>query len=217
MDKSKLIDAIKRARPLEKKRNFEQSIDIIINLKEIDLNKEEGKLDEFVVLPAGRARPAKICALVGPELKLQAEKLCDLTILSDDFPKWEDKRKARNLAREYDFFLAQANIMPVIAKSFGKYLGPIGKMPSPKASHVLPPKANLEPLVKSLKNTIKVAIKKTPVIQFSIGSEKFLDEQLAENFFAAYNKVVSKLPNGEHNISNIIIKTTMGKPVKVNL
>ena len=215
LDKQKIIEAIKQARTSEVKRNFSQGIDVVFNLKEIDINKEEGKLDEFVVLPHGRARPAKICAFVGPELLEQAKKFCDFFVLSDDFAKWDDARKLRKLVRDYDFFLAQANIMPLAAKTFGKYLGPLGKVPNPKAGHILPPKANLEPLVKNLKTSVRATIKKAPTIQFSIGSEKFTDEQLADNLAAVYEKVTAKLPNGKHNISEILIKTTMGRPAKV--
>ena len=215
MDRAKVIEAIKQVKASEVKRNFEQSIDLIINLKEIDINKDEGKLEEFVVLPAGRAKQAKVCALVGPELQEQAKKFCDLVILSDEFPKWDDKRKLRKLARQYNFFIGQANIMPQIAKSFGRYFGPLGKMPNPKAGHVVPLKANIETLVKNLKSTVKVAIKKSPVIQCSIGSEKMTDENLADNVVAVIEKVQSKLPNAQHNIKNVVIKKTMSKGVKV--
>lgn len=215
MEKQQILDAVKQAKADETKRNFSQSIDLAINLKDVDLNKEEGKLEEFVILPAGRGREGKVCALIGAELKEQALKICDLTILSDDFGKWEDARKCRKLAREYDFFIGQANIMPLIAKSFGRFLGPVGKMPSPKAGHILPPKANIEPLVKGLKNTIKIAIRKAPVIHCSVGNEKMDDEKLADNIIAVLERVKGKMPMQHHNIKNIMVKKTMGKSVKV--
>jgi len=215
MEKTQILGAIKKARETEKKKKFTQTFDLAINLKEIDINREEGKLDEYLSLPQGRSKPAKVCAFVGPELKPQAEKFCDFFILSDDFEKWTEVRKIKKLARDYDYFIAQANIMPAIAKAFGRYFGPVGKMPSPKAGHVVPPKANLEPLVKGLKNTIKVGIKKAPVILCAVGSESMTDEQIADNILAVLERVKSKLPKAQHNISNIIIKTSMGKPVKV--
>ncbi|MBI2041225.1 MAG: 50S ribosomal protein L1 [DPANN group archaeon] len=214
MDKDKVLEALKQIRAQEK-RKFTQTIDVAFNLKELDLNKEEGKLEEFIQLPHGRAKPAKICAIVGAELIEQARKFCDLAIISDDFPKWEDKRKIKKLAREYDYFLGQANMMPLIAKTFGRYFGPVGKMPNPKAGQIVPPKGNIEPVVKNLRNTIKVAIKKAPVIHCAIGSEKFTDEQLAENLLAVFERLKSKLPRQQHNISNTFIKTTMGASVKV--
>ncbi|HIH14082.1 MAG TPA: 50S ribosomal protein L1 [Nanoarchaeota archaeon] len=214
MDQKKVIEAIQQVRSAEK-RKFTQGIDVILNLKELDVNKEEGKLDEFIQLPHGRARPAKVCIFVGPELKDQGQKFADLMILSDDFGKWTDARQLRKLVRDYDFFLGQANIMPLVAKAFAKYLGPLGKVPNPKAGHILPPKANLEPLIKNLRITARVTIKKAPTIQFSIGSEQMTDEQLAGNFMAVYERLTAKLPKAQHNIKEILIKTTMGKPVKV--
>ncbi len=215
MDKVKLLEILKQVRANKGDRKFTQSIDVAFNLKELDLNKEEGKLEEFIQLPHGRAKPAKICAIVGAELIEQAKKFCDFAIISDDFPKWEDKRKVKKLAREYDFFLGQANMMPQIAKRFGRYFGPVGKMPNPKAGQIIPPKGNIESIVKILRNTIKVAIKKAPVIHCSIGSEKFTDEQLAENLIAIFEKLKSKLPRAQHNIANTYVKTTMGGSVKL--
>ncbi|MFH0869127.1 MAG: 50S ribosomal protein L1 [archaeon] len=214
MDKTQILDAVKKVKAdVDNKRNFSQAIDLAVNLKDIDTNKVP--LEEYVVLPHGRGRVAKICALVGAELKTQAEKLCDLTISSDDFEKWADKRKCRKLARSYDFFIGQANIMPLVARSLGRYLGPVGKMPSPKAGHLLPPKANIEPLVKSLRNSVKIMIKKAPVIHCSVGNEKMSDEHIAENILAVVERVKSKMPMAQHNIKNIVIKKTMSSGVKV--
>lgn len=213
IEKARVLEAIKKSRSGEK-RNFSQTVELVINLKELDIKKEEGKIEEFIELPAGRGKPAKVCALVGPELKNAAEKTCDSFVVSDDFDSL-DKRKIRKLARSNDFFIAQANIMPAIAKTFGRYFSPIGKMPSPKAGHVVPPKANIEPLVKMLKKTVKVAIKKAPVFQTIIGTDNMSDEELLQNAVAILDRLKGKLPKGEHNIKNVMIKMTMGSPIKV--
>ena len=213
IEKARVLEAIKKSREGEK-RKFSQTIELIINLKELDIKKEEGKIEDFVELPFGRGRDAKVCALIGPELKDSAAKHCSTFVLSDDFDSF-DKRKIRKLARDCDFFIAQANVMPAIAKTFGRYFSPIGKMPSPKAGHVVAPKANIEPLIKSLKKSVKVIIKKAPVFQTFIGNESMKDEELLQNAFAIIDRLKGKLPKGEHNIKAILIKATMGKPVKV--
>jgi large subunit ribosomal protein L1 len=213
IEKTKILEAIKKARE-GKKRNFSQTFELIINLKDIEIKKEEEKIDEFVELPAGRGKSAKICAFVGPELKDAAKKTCDFYVLSEDFDSF-DKRKIRKLARDYDFFIAQANIMPAVAKTFGRFLSPLGKMPSPKAGHIIPPKANIEPIVTMLKKSVKIIAKKAPVIQAIIGKDSMKDEEILQNALAIIDKLKSKLPKGEHNIKNILIKTTMGKPIKV--
>jgi large subunit ribosomal protein L1 len=213
IEKAKILEAIKKSRAGEK-RNFSQTIELIINLKELDIKKEEGKIEEFIELPAGRGKPAKVCALIGLELKDSAKKFCDSFVVSDDFDSF-DKRKIRKLARDNNFFIAQANIMPAIAKTFGRFLSPLGKMPSPKAGHVVPPKANIEPLARILKRSVKVAIKKTPVFQTLIGTDNMSDEELQQNAFAIIDKLKVRLPKGEHNIKTVLIKATMGRPIKV--
>ncbi len=213
MDKKKIIDAIEKAKTKSKKRNFAQSIDIIVNLKGFDIKKD--KFEEFVALPQDKGKKQKICALVGPELLDQAKKLCDLTISNDEFSKY-DKLNSKKLARDYDFFIAQANLMPEIAKVFGKYLSPNGKMPNPKAGQIIPPKANIEPLVKRLKNTLKLTVKKSPVIQCSIGNESIDTEKIADNALFLLDQLENKLLRGKENINSILFKTTMGGIVRLD-
>ncbi len=208
IDKNKILEAVKKVKASDK-RNFTQSVDIAINLKDVDTSKDQ--LEEFIVLPHGRGKPAKVCAFVGAELKSDAEKFCDEVILSDNFSKWDDKRKCRKLARRCDFFIAQINIMPTVAKTFGQFLGTVGKMPNPKAGHIVPPKADLKPIVENLRNVVKVVMKKAPVIHCSVGNEVMPDEHITENILAILDKVQTKLPVGEHNIKDLIIKKTMGK------
>jgi len=215
MEKSAIIEAVKKAKAAKKKGKFTQTIDIAVNLKELDIEKEEGKVNEILQLPHARAKPAKVCAFVGHELQDSAEKFCDVVILSDTFSKWTEKRKSKKLARQCDYFIAQANVMPAVAKTFGRYLGVLGKMPNPKAGQIVSPKANIEQLVKKLKNSIKLVIKKAPVIFCGVGNETMTDEQLADNISAVLERLHTKLPRGKHNIANVIVKTTMGAPVKI--
>lgn len=204
--------AIAEAKKQSIKRKFKQSLDLAISLK---LMPKNASVEEFIQLPNGRSKPAKICALVGVELKEQASKLCDSMVLSDDFSKWTDKKKCKKLISEHDFFIAQANMMPQVATTFGKYLGPMGKMPNPKAGMIVPPKFNLEPLIKKLKATVKITLTKSPVLHSVIGPEDLDDTKLAENAAQIYEIVVNALPNKVQNVKDVFVKTTMGKAIKV--
>lgn len=214
MDKQTLQKAIEESKKNSKDRKFTQSIDLIISLKEFDIKREE-KIEDFVRLPHKRSKVNKICAIVGPELKEQAEKNADKVILAENFPKWNKPRVTKKLADEYEFFIAQATIMPQIAQVFGKYFGPRGKMPNPKAGSVVAPNANLSPLVEKLKDTVKILISKTPVVQCSLGDEKMDTDKLSENAVAVIMALENKLPRGKHNIKKVFIKTTMGTAVRV--
>ena len=215
MDKEQLQAAIAKAKDISEKRNFRQTFDLIINLKDLDLKKQEHQVDTFVTLPNSRGRKVKVCALVGAELSEQAKSVCDFAIMSDNFEKHNDKKSLRKIANSYDFFIAQANIMPKIAIVFGRVFGPRGKMPNPKSGSVVPPNANLKPLYEKLQRTVRAAAKTAPLIQCPIGSEDMNPSDIAENALAIYNSVLHVLPNEKHNIKSVYIKLTMGTPVKV--
>ena len=216
MDKKKIIETLKKVREGSKKRNFNQSFDLIVNLKDINLKNPEEHVDIFTTLPHSKNQKVKVCGLVDAELKEESKAVCDLTISTEEFPKYQgNKSELKKLANEYDFFVAQANIMANIAKTFGKVLGSRGKMPNPKAGCVVPPKTNLKPLYDKLQDTVRLLAKTSPVVHICVGKEDMKDEDIAENISTLYNLLVNSLQKEENNISSVIIKTTMGKPMRL--
>ena len=214
MNKKQFIQAIQALKALPK-RKFKQKYDFIMNLRHLDLKKPEEQVELWVKLPYDKGRPTKIGALVGPELAEQAKTTCDTVVLHDNFSQYTDKRKMRKLAREHDYFIAQANIMADIAKTFGRIFGPRGKMPNPKAGCVVPPNANIKALVEGLRKTIKVSAKIQPSVKVMVGNEDMPDEQKAENSLAVYTNVVHKQPQEAFNNKTVMLKLTMSKPVKI--
>ena len=215
MQKEELQSALQKAKDFSEKRKFSQTYDLIINLKGLDLKKPEHQIDSFITLPHARGKKIKVCALVGAELIEQAKSVCDFSINSDSFEKYKDKKELKKLANSYDFFIAQANIMPKVATSFGRVFGPRGKMPNPKSGGVVPPNANLKPLYEKMQRTIRVTNKSAPVIQSAIGTEEMKLSDVTENGMAVYNTIIHALPNEKHNIKDIYVKMTMSKPVKL--
>ncbi len=215
MQKEQLAEAIKQAKESSPKRKFQQSFDLIINLKDLDLKKNEQQVDFFATIP-NPTRKKKICAFVDAGLKEEASKVCDLVISDDEFDKYaRDKKAAKKLATEYDFFIAQANLMAKIAAAFGRALGPKGKMPNPKAGAVVPPKAQLQPVYDKLQKTMRVSAKTSLIIHLMVGTEATVDEQLIANINSVYDQIVQKLPQEENNVRSAYLKLTMGKPVKL--
>jgi len=215
LEKAKIIDTVKKLKADSKKRKFKQNVEVVITLQGLNLKKPENQVEFFATLPHVRGKPAKVCALIGPELKEEATKVCDKIILQQEFPEYADKKKAKKLAIEYDYFIAQANIMGQIAGTFGRVFGPRGKMPNPKAGCVVPPKGALKPLYDKLQKTLKVSAKTQLQIQCRIAHEEEPDEQIAENIEHLYNQLVQHLPNHDKNIKHVFLKLTMSKPVQV--
>ncbi|MCF7871850.1 hypothetical protein K9L97_02340 [Candidatus Woesearchaeota archaeon] len=214
MDKNLIQKSIKDLRENAKKRKFSQSFDLIVTLKDLNLKNVDEQVDFFTTIPHIQGKQ-KVAALVGPELEEKAKKICDITINVDDFDKYKDKKLAKKLAAEHTFFIAQAEIMPKVAATFGRVLGPRNKMPNPKLGSVLPAKGQVETIYERLQKTVRVMAKKSPVIQVKIGKEDMTDEQIIENIQHAYNQIVHHLPKEKSNVKEIMLKLTMSKPVKI--
>ncbi len=216
MEKKTVLEALKTLRESQKKRNFSQSADLIVNLRDLDLKKPEEQVDIFAVLHHHTGKKKKICALVGPELMDEAKANCDKAIMVDDFDTYaKDKKLTKNLARQFDFFIAQANIMPKVAAAFGKILGSRGRMPNPKAGCVVPPKTALKPLYEKLQNTTRISAKLSPMIQVFVGKDTLKDEEIADNIIDIVTQLEAKLPKGKNNIRNAFVKFTMSKAEKL--
>lgn len=216
MDKEKFKKAIELVKNNSPKRNFKQGYDLIINLKDLDMKKPDQQVAAWAVLRYGKGKKIKVCAMVGPELEDQAKANCDTVVMNDDFKKYAEKKQLiKKLAKEHDFFIAQANIMPDVAKTFGRFLGSRGKMPNPKIGCVVPPNANLKPLVDKLQNTVGLTAKSQLSIKCSVGTQEMPDEQILDNIVTVYNSIIHALPGEDRNIKNIQLKFTMGPPVTI--
>lgn len=216
MDKKTIEKALHELKKDSKQRKFKQSVDLIITLKDLNLKNQNEQLDLFITLNHGIGRKLKIAALVGPELQERAQGVCDLVIPQVDFEKYSDKRLAKKLGLEYDYFIAQADIMPKIATVFGRVLGPRGKMPNPKLGSILPAKGQIEPLYQRLQKTVRASAKKAPMVQVKVGSVEQSDEEVIENIMLVYNQVLHHLPKEGSNIKSVMLKLTMSKPIKLN-
>jgi len=212
LDTKTILNAVKEVREKSKKRNFNQSIELIINLKDIDMKSSEGKMQEIIELPHSPAKQNKICVIASGELALKAKRAnADLVIERNELEGLAGKkRELRKVANEYDFFIAEAPLMPLVGKVLGPILGPRGKMPIP-----VPPTADIASLIQKHRKTIIVRMRNQPILQCRIGSENMKEEEIAENVQAVLRVIEGKLKRGIKNIKLAYMKTSMGKPVSI--
>lgn len=202
----KILQIVKELREKSKKRNFSQTFDLIINLKEFDIKKPENKLNEDVVLPHGRGEEAKIIIFSDTLKDLEAD-----VLTSSDIEKLvKNKRNAKRLVKETDFFLSEAKLMPLVGKSLGQLLAPKGRMPRIISG-------DINSLIKNYKKSVKIRVKDSPVIQCLVGNENMKDEEIVENINAILKFLETRLPKGKNNIGRMMLKLTMSKPVKLEV
>ena len=206
---AQFVELIKKAKTATKQRKFKQSIELIINFKDIDVKKGFA-LNEVVQLPK-TSSPATVCVMATGDMGQKAKQAnADAVIGTDELAKFAaNKRESRKFINKYDFFLADTQVMPTVGKTLGQLLGPRGKMPTP-----VPFNAPIESFLQRFRTSIKVRSRASLSVSCKIGDESMDDADLSINAHAVLSAVEKKLPNGEKNIKRVMIKTTMGKPIK---
>ncbi|RLI29239.1 50S ribosomal protein L1 [Candidatus Bathyarchaeota archaeon] len=207
-----LTEVIEEVKKSCKGRGFKQSIELIVNLRDLDLRRPENRIIGLMELPHPPNKPVKVCVFASGELYTKAKKLgVDLILTRDDLERIaKDKRQAKKIAKNHDFFVAEASLMPLIGRMWGVYLGPRGKMPTP-----VPPTADIESILERLRRTVRIRVRNQPVVQLRVGTEDMDSKQIAENINAALNWIIDRLPKGLTNIKDVYLKGTMTPSFRV--
>jgi len=200
-----LKEALAELRKNEK-RKFDQTVDLLISLKGIDLRRDTISIVSTI---PHTFKERRVCGFL--ENKSDIVK----TITKPEFDKYKDKKLLRNIVRDYDFFIANAKLMPAVATVFGKALGPLGKMPSPQLG-VLAQETpdSIRAILERISKSIKIRAKE-PAIKVAVGKESMDDEHLIENINAVYRDIVNALPGKKENVRKVMLKLTMSKPIVI--
>lgn len=212
VSRKEILDALNKVRAKKGERNFKQSIDLVVNLKDIDLKRPENRVNVNVNLPNGLGKNQKICFFATGDLGLRAKRAeVDLVVDQEQLRELSTKRKdAKKLLSKYDLFLAEASLMPVVGRVAGPILGPRGKMPTP-----VPSNAPIEQFIERQRKAVALRTRDKPLIELSVGTEDMEDEKIAENIEVLLTSLLGGLKRGLSNIRSIYLKTTMGEPVRL--
>ena len=213
MTDKKTTEAVEKVLEESKKlkRKFKQNIDLVVNLKNIDLNIPKNRVNEEIVLPHGRGNEAKVALFASGELAIKSKKHVDLLIKPEQIEDLSgDKKKFKKIVDDHDFFIAEAPLMPTIGKTLGTILGPRGKMPKP-----VPPHADVSGMIKNLRNTIALRSKSNKTFHTVAGNAEMSKEHIAENVDAIIKRLEDSLERGRMNIGSVFIKTTMGPSERI--
>jgi len=214
IDIKKIIEAVKEAKEKAKERKFKESVDLSISFRNLDLKKPENRISTEITLPYPINKPVKVCVIASGDLEVRAKNEgVDAVLSRTDLEKFlSDRKAAKKLAKQFDFFLAQVDLMPLVGRSLGPVLGPRGKMPKP-----IPPTADVKSLVEQYRRTVRIRMRNNPVIHVRVGTKDMEDEKIAENIKAVLEFLIEKLEKGMQNIKSMYVKTTMGPPVPIKM
>jgi len=211
LSNQQLAELAKKGKEQARATKFDQSVEVLITLKEVDPKKTDLNINEIVYLPHPTSKQARVAFIGSGDLAVRAKNAkANMVMEPAQLENYGgSKRDAKKLARSYDFFLADTGLMPRIGKVLGQALGPKGKIPTPVA-----PNAPVEAMINRMRTAVRVRSRGSLGVMAKVGDAKMSEPQLAENIVAVVNAVSKKLPNGDKNIRTIMVKTTMGHPAK---
>lgn len=205
----------------DKVRKFDESIDVIINIKDINLNDPKNRIDKEIILSNDiivNDNP-NICVIASDEILQEAKKLGVDTIDSDGLVKLnnEEKKYKKKFAKKYEYFVVEDKMMRDVARYLARFLGPVGKMPKPFPTGygIISSSEELQVAYERYKRIIRIQMKKQPIIFAKIGKKSMDVEKLYENMKTVVNFIGDQMPHRFNNFRSMYLKSTMGKPIKV--
>ncbi|MGP8077785.1 MAG: 50S ribosomal protein L1 [Thermoplasmata archaeon] len=202
------VEVVTEALGKAPERKFSETVELSVNIKDLDLSLPKNRVEDDIPLPNGRGKTVRVAVIASPELCQKIRNVADVVITSAELDEFA--KGAKKAVGTIDFFLAEAPLMPTIGKRLGVVLGPRGKMPRP-----LPPGSDPTNLINALKRSIRVRSKGKRTFHAPVGTRGMTPELIAQNVDVVLTRIVGKLERGRSNIESVYIKTTMGPAVRL--
>jgi large subunit ribosomal protein L1 len=211
LQRDQIANAIDKAREASTERNFEQSFDLAINLRELDMNRPDNRVNLRVHLPNSLG-DRKVLVFASGDLALRAKRAgADAVVEPDELNQLiSDKKAAKNKLKDYDVFVAEAPMMPNVGRVAGPILGPRGKMPIP-----IPPQAMIDNVIERERRIVILRSRDKSFVHCIVGKEGMNDEEIAQNIESVITNLTNATKRGFGNIKSIYLKLSMGNAVKL--
>ncbi len=216
------FSVLKKEGHKDKVRKFDETIDLILNIKDVNLNDPKARIDKELILPNTVITTDKpnICVIASDEILLEAKKSGLDTLDREGLARInnEEKKYKKKFVKKYEFFVVEDKEMRNVARYLARFLGPIGKMPKPFPSGygIISSVNELNTAIERYKKIIRVQMKKKPVIQVKVGKKSMDSNDLLENMKAVVHYIIDLMPHKYNNIKSMFLKTTMGHPVRID-
>jgi large subunit ribosomal protein L10Ae len=178
-----------------KVRNFRETIELQIALRNYDPNKDK-RFNGTFRLPTAPRPDLKVCML-GDEKHLKAAKEIGIDVMSvDDLKKMnKNKKLVRKMAKKYDAFLASGSLIKQIPRLLGPGLNRAGKFPA-----LVGPNDDVQDKVDEAKSTVKFQLKKALCLCAAVAHVRMTREEAIRNTTLSINFMVSLLKKNWQNV-----------------
>jgi large subunit ribosomal protein L1 len=216
------FSVLKKEGHKDKVRKFDETIDFIINLKDLNLNDPKSRIDKELILPFEIITQDKpnICVIASDEILLEAKNLGLDTLDSDKLAALdrEEKKYKKKLVKKYSFFVVEDKMMRDVARFLARFLGPAGKMPKPFPTGygIISNIDDLKNAFDRYKKIVSIQVKKQPIVQVKVGKKSMEMDKLFENVKTIVDYVADQMPHKYNNFKSMYLKSTMGKPIKID-
>jgi len=203
-----------------KERKFLETIELQVNLKNYDPQKE--KRFSGTVKLRHIPRPKFTVCILGDQQHCDEAAANGIPSMDQESLKKMNKNKklVKKLAKKYNAFLASDTLIKQIPRILGPGLNKAGKFPTmithgdnmvakvehPLRNHTISAWRGCE----ELKATIKFQLKKVLCLAVAVGNVSMQADDLTANIGLAINFLVSLLKKNWQNVRSLYIKSSMG-------
>jgi large subunit ribosomal protein L1 len=209
--REKILDTISKVREGSPERGFEQSVDITVNFRDLDMRQPDNRVNLRISLP-NSIGDQKVLVFASGDLALRARRAGADSIVEpmelDELAS--DKKAAKRRLKDYDIFVAEAPLMPTVGRVAGPILGPRGKMPTP-----VPPQAPIDTILDRERRVVILRSRERAFVKCKVGKESMSDEEIASNVETILSDLRGALKRGASNVASIYLKLTMGPAVRM--
>merc|ERR1711990_1316637 len=184
----------------EKKREFVETVELQIGLKNYDPQKDK-RFSGVIKLPHIPRPKMRVCVLGDA---YHCEKAAALGL------EFKNAEGLKNFAKKYHAFVASEALIKQIPRLLGPGLNKAGKFPT-----LCQQGEDLGNKVDDIKSTVKFQLKKVLCLNVAAGHVGMSEQQLIENLKLSINFLVSLLKKNWQNVKVLYIKSTMGKPERL--
>jgi len=194
----------------EKKREFVETIELQIGLKNYDPQKDK-RFAGNIKLPHIPRPKMRVCVL-GDAYHCEKAAALGLEFKNAEGLKNFNKNKKliKKFAKKYHAFVASESLIKQIPRLLGPGLNKAGKFPT-----LVQQGEELSGKVDEVKGTIKFQLKKVLCLNVAVGHCGMEQEAVLENTKLAINFLVSLLKKNWQNVKVLYLKSTMGKPQRL--